>query len=112
MVGEGEKVAPRTFVYLAPVERERADNPLNYFGTPVTSEGKIVMNNIAPGRYWIFTQTLPEDAPVPLMRVRYPHETETRAQIRREAEATKTEIELKPCQDVVDFKLSLKPRDQ
>ncbi len=112
VAGEGEKVPARTFVYLAPVEREGAANPLSYFGAPVTSEGKFTISNIAPGRYWIFTQTVAEDTPVPLLRVRFPHETETRAQLRREGEAAKTEIEFKPCQDVVDFKLPLKPRNQ
>lgn len=111
-LGEGEQVPARTLVYLAPVERERADNVLNYFGGPVTPDGKIALNNIPPGRYWIFAQTVAEDAPVPLSRIRFPHETETRAQIRREAEAAKTEIEFKPCQNVVDFKLPLKTRDQ
>lgn len=106
-LGEGEKAPERTFIYLAPVERERADNPLNYFGTPVTPDGKIVMNNIAPGRYWIYAQTVDEDAQVPLMRVRFPHETEIRAQIRRQGEAVKTEIEFKPCQNVENYKLSL-----
>lgn len=111
-LGEGEEVPARTLVYLAPVERERADNVLNYFGGAVTPEGKIAINNIAPGRYWIFAQTAPEDAPVLLSRVRFPHETDARAQIRREGEAAKTEIEFKPCQEMVDFKLPLKTRDQ
>lgn len=112
VLSEGQHVSSRTFVYLAPVEPERADTVLSYFGTPVTSEGKIAMNNIAPGRYWIFAQTVGEGVPVPLARIRFPHETETRAQIRREAEAAKTEIEFKPCQDVVDFKLPLTPARQ
>jgi hypothetical protein len=107
-LGEGEKVPARTFVYLAPVERERSDNPLSYFGGQLDAEGKIAMNNIAPGRYWIFVETLSEDVPVVLPRVRFPSEYETRAQIRRAAEATKNEIELKPCQEVADYKLSLK----
>lgn len=107
-LGEGERVPVRTLVYLAPVERERADNTLSYFGTPINSEGKFAINNIAPGRYWIFAQTLGEDEPVPLSRIRFPHETDTREQIRRDAEAAKTEIEFKPCQNVADFKLSLK----
>jgi hypothetical protein len=107
-VGENEKVPPRTFVYLAPVERERADNVLNYFGGQLDAEGKIGMNNIAPGRYWIFVETLSEDVPVVLPRVRVPSESELRAQIRRAAEATKTEIEFKPCQEVINFKLSFK----
>jgi hypothetical protein len=112
VLGDGEKAPERTFVYLAPVERERAANPLSYFGTPVTSEGKVAMNNIAPGRYWIFVQTLGEDAPVPLAKIRFPDEVETRAQIRRDAEAAKTEIEFKPCQNVVEYKLPLKAAAQ
>jgi hypothetical protein len=111
-LGQGEEVPVRTFVSLAPVERERADNVLNYFGAAVTPDGKVAINGIPPGRYWIFAQTMPEDGPVPLARVRYPQETEIRAQIRRDGEAAKTEIEFKPCQNVVDFKLQLKPRDQ
>jgi hypothetical protein len=107
-VAEGEKVPARTFVYLAPVERERVDNVLNYFGGQLDAEGKIGMNNIAPGRYWVFVETLSEDVPVVLPRVRLPSESELRAQIRRAAEATKTEIEFKPCQEVLNFKLSFK----
>ena len=106
-VAEGEQAAARTLVYLVPVERERAENILSYFGTPVSAEGKFAINNIAPGRYWIFVQTLGEDEPVPSARIRFPHETETRAQLRREAEAAKTRIEFKPCQNVADFKLKL-----
>ena len=108
-LAEGEEVPEGTFAYLAPVERERSENALNYFGTPVDAEGKIAMNNIPPGRYWIFAETIDEDSPVPLSRIRFPHETDTRAQIRRNAESAKTEIEFKPCQEVIDFKLSLKP---
>jgi Carboxypeptidase regulatory-like domain len=111
VLGEGEKVG-RTYVYLAPVERERAENTLSYFGTPLPADGKIAINHIPPGRYWILAQTVAEDAPVPFLRMRFPHETETRAQLRREAEAAKSEIEFKPCQNVVDYKLPLKPADQ
>lgn len=111
-LGEGEELPARTLVLLAPVERERADNVLNYFGGTVMPDGKIAISNIAPGRYWILAQSVPEDAPPLLARARFPNETEARAQIRREAEAAKTEIEFKPCQDVVDFKLPLKSRDQ
>lgn len=111
-LSEGAPVPARTYVYLAPVESERAEHILSYFGMPVAPDAKFAINNIAPGRYWIFTQTVAEDAPVPLSRIRFPHETETRAQIRREAEAAKTEIEFKPCQNVQNYKLSLRPAAQ
>ena len=105
-LGEGEKAPPRTFVYLAPVERERADNPLNYLGSPVNPEGKFAWNNIPPGRYWIFAETLNADEVVQRGRLRYPQETEMRADVRRAGEAGKNEIVFKPCQEVMDFKLS------
>lgn len=107
-VGEGERVPNRTFVYLAPVERERFMNPLNYYGLAIQPDGKIAIGNIAPGRYWIAVETIDEDVPLPLTRLRFPHDTETRALIRRLGEAAKTEIEFKPCQEVVDFKLPLR----
>lgn len=110
-LGEGEKVPPRSFVYLVPVERERVENPLSYFGTPVDAEGKLGWNNLEPGRYWVLAETIGEDEVIPLSRIRFPDETDTRAQIRRAAETAKTEIVLKPCQEVVDFKVSLKGRD-
>jgi hypothetical protein len=40
--------------------------------------------------------------------MRLPDQTEARARLRRNAEAAKTEIELKPCHGVVDFRLPLK----
>jgi hypothetical protein len=43
--------------------------------------------------------------------VRLPNETELRTQIRRAAEAAKIEIEIKPCQDLSDFKFPPKPQD-
>ena len=108
-LGEGEQQPPRLYVYLVPAERERADDLLRFFAAPVSPDGKISLHNIAPGRYWILAQPFSEDVPTPLTKLRLPHETETRAKLRREAEAAKNEIEFKPCQNVADFKLSLKP---
>jgi hypothetical protein len=107
-LAEGERVPPRTYVYLAPLEPERAASVLSYYATPVTAAGKITINNIAPGRYWIYAHSISADALAELARIRFPHETETRAQIRRDAEAAKTEVEFKPCQNIMDFKLPIK----
>lgn len=112
VLGEGAQAPERLFVFLVPVERERADDLLRFYAAPVAADGKITLNNLAPGRYWILTQMANDDTVTPLTRLRMPNETETRARLRREAEAAKTEIEFKPCQNVVDFQLPLKPRDQ
>lgn len=112
VLDEGAQAPERLFVFLVPVERERADDLLRFYAGPVAPDGKIALNNLAPGRYWVVTQVASDDTVTPLTRLRIPHETETRARLRREAEAAKTEIELKPCQNLADFQLSLKPREQ
>jgi len=56
---------------------------------------------------WIVAQPAIDNAPSPLTKLRLPEETETRAKLRRDAEAEKTEIEFKPCQNVTDYQLQL-----
>ena len=109
VLGEGAQVPEKLFVYLVPSEREKAESVLRYYAAAVLPDGKIALHNIAPGRYWVVAQPFTEDAATPLTKLRLPHETETRARLRRDAEAAKTEIEFKPCQNVSDFQLPLKP---
>jgi hypothetical protein len=105
---EGEKPPARLYVYLVPAEREKADDVLRFFAAPVLSDGKIMLNNLAPGRYLILAQPAIDAASSALTKLRLPDETEIRAKLRRDAEASKTEIEFKPCQNVKDFQLPLK----
>lgn len=105
----GERAPAGTFLYLVPAEREKANDVLRFFTTPVDRNGSFELNNIAPGRYWVLTQVDGEDsAASPSAKARLPHESETRTQLRREAEAAKTEIEIKPCLDVAGYKLKSK----
>jgi hypothetical protein len=106
-LGEGEQLPARLYVYLLPAEREKTDDVLRFFAAPVLSDGKIMLNNLAPGRYLIVTQPATDIALSPLTKLRLPDETETRAELRREAEASKTEIKFKPCQNVTDYQLPL-----
>ena len=104
VAGEGETVPEKLVVYLAPVEREKADDVLRFYAALV-SKGKVELTNVAPGRYWVLAQPAIDDAASPLTKLRLPDEVETRLRLRRAAEAAKTEIELKPCQRVVDFRI-------
>lgn len=108
VLSEGETRPEGLFVYLVPAEREAADELLRFYGGTVSADGKIGLYNLAPGRYWILAQPAKDNAQAPYTKMRLPDETETRARLRREAEAAKTEIELKPCQSLVDFQLPLK----
>jgi hypothetical protein len=109
---EGEQVPARLIAYLVPAETEKANDVFRFFTARVHSPGgRFGFDNVAPGRYWILIQP-GEESVDSLPKLRSPNETETRKQLRRNAEAAKNEIELKPCQNVVDFKLPLKPATQ
>lgn len=107
LVSENQQVPEKLFVYLVPAQDEKA--VLRYYAAPVTPDGKIALHNIAPGRYLVVAQLFTEDVATPLTLLRRPDASEARARLRREAEAAKTEIELKPCQNVTDFQLSFRP---
>ena len=98
----------RWFAYLVPAEPEHVNNSLRFYGGMVSPEGKIQLVNLAPGRYWVLVQPAIDDALSAFPGFRIPDETETRAKLRRDAEELKTEIELKPCQDLGDFKITVK----
>jgi hypothetical protein len=110
--GPGERAPAGSFLYLAPIEREKANDVLRFFATRIERNGSFELNNIAPGRYWVLAQMGGDDSVAQSQKVRLPHETETRAQIRREAEAAKIEIEFKPCQNILDFRLPPKPQNK
>jgi hypothetical protein len=107
VVNEGEMLPAKSWVYLVPAERERAEEVLRFFGSAVSPDRRFTLGNVAPGRYLVVTRSETEEGAAPLMKLRTPHENEARARLRREAEAAKTEIELKPCQSVLDYKLPL-----
>lgn len=94
-------------VYLIPGEREKAADVLRYFLTTVQSDGTFSLNNLPPGRYLTVAQSL--DAQMnTLAKLRLPESVETRTKLRRAAESEKTNLELKPCQNLTDFELSIK----
>lgn len=98
-------------LYLVPAEREKANDVWRFFVTPIARNGVFELTNIAPGRYLVLAQVAGEDASGASARLRLPLETGLRAQLRRAAEATKTELELKPCQDVTNLRLPIKPQN-
>ena len=105
-LAEGQKLPNKLVAYLVPSEPERAEEVLRYFAAPVNSEGRFWLNNVAPGRYWILAQPGTDDTRYEVSKVRLPDGTELRSSLRYVAEKAKTEIELKPCQDLT-FRLPL-----
>jgi len=101
---EGAVIREGTHVHLVPVERENATNVLRYSETFVKRDGTFAFTNLAPGRYFILSRVEPasesDASPRPIA-----WNNSERAKLRREAEAAKTEVELKPCQSMVDYSL-------
>jgi hypothetical protein len=91
------------FLYIVPAEKERAEDVLRFFGAAVGPDGKVALTNLPPGRYWSLVKSNTE---VLTDKLRMPDQKELRASLRREAEAAKSAIDLKPCQHLTDFKLN------
>lgn len=92
-------------VYLVPAEKESGDDPLRYFAARVESDGSFALDQVAAGRYWSMTRVTADNTLTLDKSLRLPDSTEARAKLRREAEAAKSEIELKPCQSVSAYNL-------
>ena len=108
-LAEGQRLPPKLFAYLAPAEREKADDVLRFFAALVSADGSFALNNLPPGRYWVVAQAASESDTNVLSKLRLPDEAEARAKLLHDAEAAKIETELKPCQNVTDYRLPLKP---
>jgi Carboxypeptidase regulatory-like domain len=105
-LAEGEQPAERFLLYLVPADAERANDPLRFYAAPINDKGQVSFSNLAPGRYWVLTDQIPLDAgPSLLTKARLPDEKRARAALVRQGEAGKTQIELKPCQQMADFEI-------
>ena len=105
-LAEGQTLLDKLTVYLVPAEAAQAEDALRYFAAPVSTAGNFGLAYVAPGRYWIVAQPGTDDTRQEVSKIRLPDAAVTRSSLRHAAEQKKTEIELKPCQDVT-FKLPL-----
>lgn len=105
-LAEGQTLPDKLTVYLVPAEAAQAEEPLRYFAAPVSSAGNFWLSSVMPGRYWMLAQAGTEDTRREINKLRLPDAAETRSSLRHAAEQRKTEIDLKPCQDLA-FRLPL-----
>ena len=102
---ENVKLSKRIRVHLIPAEVTAANETLRYYEKLANSDGSFDLRNLAPGRYLLHPRSAEEgeSAANPDRAVAW--DASERAKLRREAEAAKNEIELKPCQRVKDHVL-------
>ena len=104
-LAEGATPPAGMVVYLIPAEPDKADDVLRFFVTDIASDGTFTLNSLPPGKYIALTQTNVDGQIATLTKLRQPEAAPARTKLRRSAETQKTEIELKPCQNLSDFKL-------
>ena len=96
---ESLRAPARMVVHLVPAEAAAADDVLRYAEVPMDRNGAFEFKNIAPGKYRLLHRAAPNEPNGGPPAARDANE---RAKLRKEAEAMKVEIELKPCQRVTD----------
>jgi len=106
---EGETIHKGLYLHLVPAEREKADDVLRFFVAPVNEDRTFAVANLPPGRYLALPVKSNEKESELISKLKQPDGVEKRAQLRREAEASKLELEFKPCENIEGYQLPLKP---
>jgi hypothetical protein len=99
---EGLRLPARMLVHLVPVETAAADDPLRYAEVATGRDGAFEFKNMAPGKYRLLVRAVRDDQPDDSPPAPVAWNAIERAKLRKEAEAMKIEIELRPCQRVTD----------
>jgi hypothetical protein len=106
-VAEGQRLPPNLRVYLVPAEKDSADNVLRFFEMRADTDGSFAMGNIAPGTYWMVAGAADESELAKVKPIR--QDSALRSQVVKEAEKTRNEIQLQPCQRIVDYEMRYPP---
>ncbi len=99
---EGARLPAKLAVHLVPAETASANDVMRYAETVAESEGAFEFRNMAPGKYRLLARAAPDDESSDRPSAPVAWDAVERAKLRKEAEAIKVEIELKPCQRVTD----------
>ena len=104
---EHQKLGGRWRVHLLPAEAAAANDTTRYAQTVLKADGSFSFKQLAPGKYLVFAQALPEDESLEAPPRPLAWNLTERAKLRRLAEAGQQTITLETCQQVKDFTLKL-----
>ncbi len=109
---ENNKSLPSLTVHLIPVDKELIDNLLRYYQTNVDPSGHFLLENIAPGKYWVIA--LPNESSVKtdeknisMFETNVAWNDTKRSLLRRTAETANYVIEVNFFQTVDNVKLAI-----
>jgi hypothetical protein len=98
----GTRLPAKLAVHLVPMETLSADDVLRYGETVAERDGAFEFKNMAPGKYRLLARAAPDDEPGDRPPAPAAWDANERAKLRKEAEAMKIEVDLKPCHRVSD----------
>jgi hypothetical protein len=98
----GPRLPARLRAHLVPAETTAADEVIRYAETFAGGDGSFALTNVTPGKYWFLARAVPDDEPADSPPPPAAWNAAERAKLRREAESAKIEVELKPCQRLID----------
>ena len=104
-LAEGAAMPDGLLVYLVPNEPDKAEDVLRFFVTEIAPDRTFSINNLPPGKYRVLAQGTNDAQIATLAKLRQPESAAARTKLRRTAV---TELELKPCQNLSDYQISLK----
>lgn len=96
---------PRLRIFLVPAETDNGDDVLRYFETDMQKDGTFSVSHVPPGRYFIMTRVLNEEAANDENARPVAWDAELRKLLHTEAEAKNLLLELQPCQRLNDYVL-------
>jgi hypothetical protein len=95
----------RIVFYVVPAEKDKADDVLRYFAVPVADDGSFTLDHVPPGRYFTLARVVAAENEINTAALRLSSEVGTRSKLRHDAEAAKSDVELKPCESVRNHQL-------
>jgi len=92
-------------VQILPAEETAAEDLLRYAETVTRSDGSFELKHLAPGKYFLLAREIPEKELIENQYSAVAWDHVERAKLRREAQALRQEVELRPCQQINDYAL-------
>jgi hypothetical protein len=102
---EGDNLPAHLRIFLVPAEVENADDVLRYFETDMLKDGTFSLSHLPPGRYFIMTRVVNDEAASEETPRLVAWDAELRKLLHTEAEAKNLLLELQPCQRLNDYVL-------
>jgi hypothetical protein len=99
---EGSRLPARMVAHLVPAELAAADDLVRYGEVAVGKDNTFEFKNMAPGKYRLLARAAQDAQPIDGPPAPAAWDASERAKLRKEAEAMKIEVDLKPCQHMTD----------